>query len=319
VTGPRVGRPADGLRGDRVLVTGGLGFIGRAVVDALLGAGADVVVADREPHPDPRVESLVGDLRDPAFVDRALTPGLAGVIHLAAVTSVLRSKEDPAGTYEANVAVTANLLDRARLCGVGQFVMSSTNAVVGDVGNGVIDERLPLQPLTPYGATKAACEMLLSGYAASYDMACASLRFTNVYGPGMGHKDSFVPRLMRAALHGHEADVYGDGLQMRDLVHVRDIAEGVLLAWRRRHVGPLILGSGHSVTVNDMVAAARRVTLAPIPVRHVEPQAGEMPAVVVDISRARLLGFRPRVDIDAGFASVWDDFCGRGRAEVRTR
>jgi len=319
VTGPRAGQPADDLRDQRVLVTGGLGFIGRTVVDALLASGAEVVVADRGPHPDPRVESLAGDLRDPAVVDGAVTPGLTGVIHLAAVTSVLRSKEDPAGTYEANVAVTAHLLERARLCGVGRFVMSSTNAVVGDVGDGIIDEGLPLRPLTPYGATKAACEMLLSGYAASYDMACASLRFTNVYGPGMGHKDSFVPRLMRAALHGHEADVYGDGLQKRDLVHVRDIADGVLLAWRRAHVGPLVLGSGHSVTVNDMVDAARRVTLAPIPVRYVEPQAGEMPAVMVDISRARMLGFRPRVDIDAGFASVWDDFCGTGRAEVPAR
>ena len=299
---------ADDLAGERVLVTGGRGFIGRAVVDALLEVGAEVVVADHEAHPDQRVESLVGDLRDPAFVEKCVSPDLAGVIHLAAVTSVLRSKEDPGGTYEANVAVTANLLERARICGVDRLLMSSTNAVVGDAGAKTIDEAMALRPLTPYGATKAACEMLLSGYAASYGMACASLRFTNVYGPGMAQKDSFVPRLMRAALRGEGVEIYGDGQQVRDLVHVHDVARGVLLAWRCRQQGPLILGSGQSLTVNDLVEAARRATGAPIPVRHVPQQSGEMAAVVVDVSRARLLGFEPQVGLERGLETVWDDF-----------
>jgi UDP-glucose 4-epimerase len=308
--------PGGEVEGRRVLVTGGSGFIGRAVVQALLDAGADVVVADEDEHLDARVHGLVGDLRDPPFARSVVTPDLDGIIHLAAVTSVLGSKEDPAGTYDANVAVTAALLERARENGVARFVMSSTNAVVGDVGRRTIHETTPLQPLTPYGATKAACEMLLSGYAASYGMAASALRFTNVYGPGMDHKDSFVPRLMRAAARDEGVEVYGDGLQVRDLVHVDDAVDAVLLAWNRRHFGPLTVGSGHSVTVNEIVETARTVTGAAIPAHHIEAKPGEMSAVVVDIRRAIELGYRPRVRLPEGLATVWDYF--RSRSTVTT-
>ena len=95
------------MAGERVLVTGGAGFIGRSVVPALLDAGAEVRVVDREPYPDPRVAAVVGDLRDPGIRDAALTPGLTGVVHLAAVTSVLGSLADPATVHQVNVEATA--------------------------------------------------------------------------------------------------------------------------------------------------------------------------------------------------------------------
>src|SRR4029077_9344534 len=112
------------------------------------------------------------------------------------------------------------------------------------VGKNVITEQAPLHPLTPYGATKAAGEMLVSCYTAAYGIAGCALRFSNVYGPGMQHKDSFVPRLMRAARDGHGVQVYGDGTQIRDLIHVNDIVAGILLAWRGGCRGPLLLGGG---------------------------------------------------------------------------
>jgi len=313
----RTGPPAlRVLCGERVLVTGGCGFIGGAVVEAFRGAGADVVVADRTPYPDPDVDSLVGDLRDPAFLSGVVQPGLTGVVHLAAVTSVLESKGDPAGTYEANVAVTAALLERMRVAGVDRFVLSSTNAVLGDVGTVPLHEDLPPRPLTPYGATKAACEMLASGYAGSYGIAASAVRFTNVYGPRMAAKDSLVPRLMRAALSGQEIDVYGDGTQVRDLVHVDDAVDGVLLAWRRRHVGALTVGSGRTVTVNVLVSLVREITGRPIPTRHVDPPGGEMYAVVADIGRARSLGYEPRVELGDGLRGVWREFSGSAAAAL---
>ena len=141
-------------QGSRVLVTGGSGFIGRRLVTALLAGGADVTVADRHEPSAPGVRFVDGDLRDPAVAARAVSPGTDVIVHLAAVTSVLRSVEDPAGTYEANVATTAGLLELARTRGVGAFLLASTNAVVGDVGDAVITELHPLRPLTPYGATR---------------------------------------------------------------------------------------------------------------------------------------------------------------------
>ena len=296
----------------QVLVTGGAGFIGRRVVRALVDLGHDVTVADlREVH-DEGVRSIAGDLCDPSVAARAVAPGTSVVIHLAAVTSVLRSVEDPAATYRLNVDATANLLELARARGVRNFILASTNAVTGDVGRAVITEQIPLRPLTPYGATKAAGEMLMSAYSAASGMPCAALRCSNVYGPGREAKDSFVPRLMRAAAGGHGVQIYGDGTQIRDLVHVDDIVAGILLAWRADYSGPLILGAGESVTVNEIVQAARSVTGAAIPVENVPPKQGEMPAVIVDISAARSLGYEPAHDLKSGIATVWPEWMPGG-------
>jgi UDP-glucose 4-epimerase len=294
-------------------VTGGCGFIGRRVVHALLDQGAEVIVADKRPFPDAgnrggEVGTVVGDLCDPSVVAAAVRPGTDVIIHLAAVTRVLASIADPAATHRVNVDVTASLLEQARIRAVRTFLFASTNAVTGDVGSAVIDEQVPLRPLTPYGATKAAAEMLISAYAACYGLTGCSLRFSNVYGPGMHEKDSFVPRLMRAARDGTGVQVYGDGTQVRDLVHVDDIVAGILLAWRAGFSGPLILGAGESVSVNDMIDAARGVTGSEIPVQNVPAKPGEMPAVIVDISAARALGYEPTHDLKSGLSTVWPEF-----------
>jgi len=299
-------------------VTGGAGFIGRRVVRALLAEGHEVTVADLRAFPDPEVHSVVGDLCDPDGPARAVAPGTDAIIHLAAFTYVVASVADPVSTYRLNTDATARLLELAREHEVGTFLFASTNAVTGNVGGATITEQTVLRPLTPYGATKAASEMLLSSYANCYGMACASLRFSNVYGPGMTEKDSFVPRLMRAARDDEGVQVRGDGSMLRDLVHVDDAVQGVMAAWAARYSGPLILGAGRSVSVNDMVTTARRVTGAPIPVEHVPVGNGEMPAVVVDISAARAIGYRPALDLETGMATVWPDFdpnCPGARAE----
>jgi UDP-glucose 4-epimerase len=295
--------------GQRVLVTGGCGFVGRSVVTEFLRRGAEVVIADLRPVSRDGVTGVVGDLTDPAVRDSVVTGDLTGIVHLAAITSVLRSAEQPQETFDTNVEMTQGLLELARQRGVRRFVLASTNAVVGNVGTSTITEQNPLRPLTPYGATKAACEMLLSGYAGAYGMATCALRFTNIYGPGMAAKDSFVPRLMRAALAGGGVQVYGDGKQARDLVHVHDVARAVVSAWEHRYTGTAIVGAAESVTVLDLIDAARAATGAPLPVQHVPAKTGEMPAVIVDISRARTdLGYQPRYSLTEGLRTVWDDF-----------
>jgi UDP-glucose 4-epimerase len=294
----------------RIVITGGTGFLGRATAAAFAGRGHPVTVVDFKAHPDPTIRSVVGDLTDTAMVADALSGGdVAGVVHFAAITSVLRSIEHPGAVYQANVAVTQELLERCRQTGVGRFIMASTNAVIGDAGYATMDEAAPMRPLTPYGATKAACEMLLSGYAGAYGMGTCALRFTNIYGPGMQHKDSFVARMMRAALAGSGIQIYGDGLQRRDLVHVDDAVQGVLAAWQRSLTGTAIIGSGQSVTVLELVDAVRTVTGCALPAEHVAAKRGEMRAVTVDISRAHeQLGYWPSVSLEDGLATVWKDF-----------
>jgi UDP-glucose 4-epimerase len=217
-----------------VLVTGGSGFIGRHVVRTLLAEGHRVVVVDRNEHPE--VPTVVGELTDPRVRERAVTGEVHAVVHLAAETSVLGSVRRPAVVHRVNVEVTGALLELARERGVESFVFASTNAVVGAYA-GTFTEQAPLRPLTPYGATKAAGEMLVSGYAGAYGLRAPVLRLTNVYGPGMKDKDSFVARMLKAAGHDRGVQVYGDGLQRRDLVHVHDVARAFAMAVRDRSPG----------------------------------------------------------------------------------
>lgn len=297
-----------GLSGRRVLVTGGSGFIGRHVVQRLESVGALARVLDLVAHPDPEVDTVQGDVGNEAVLEAALD-GVSAIVHLGAVTSVLGSLADPAGTYRTNVAATATLLEAARKAEIEAIVFASTNAVVGDVGDGVIDERMVPRPLTPYGATKAAAEMLMSAYTAAYGVRCACLRLTNVYGLGMQAKDSIVARLMRAIRLGTTFEIYGDGQQVRDYVNASDVTDAMLMAldsdgWS----GPMVIGSGSSWSVLEVVEAVRDVSGAPLEVCHGPAKAGEMPAVVVDNGRARAVGWSPRLSLDAGLAEVWQEW-----------
>ncbi len=298
-----------GLQGRRVLVTGGSGFIGRHAVASLAHAGASVRVVDLKPHPDPSVDTVVGDITDPDVLSEAFAGGMDSVVHLAAVTSVLRSVENPGGTFDTNVAGTHAVLEACRTAGVTSLAFASTNAVTGPMDAPAIVETAPLRPLTPYGATKAAGEMLMSAYTAVYGVRCVCLRLTNVYGPGMQAKDSIVARLMRAIRLEREFEIYGDGRQMRDYVHVADVIAAISLAlvnedWK----GPVVIGSAKSLSVLEVVDAVRSVTGAGLDVRHGPARAGEMPAVIVDPSRALAAGWSPRYGFADGVRGVWEEW-----------
>ncbi|HWF33921.1 MAG TPA: NAD-dependent epimerase/dehydratase family protein [Solirubrobacteraceae bacterium] len=300
---------SDDLSGSRVLVTGGSGFIGRHVVAELTAAGAHVRIVDLLPHPDPSVEIVIGDLAEPEVVEDSLRGEIDAIVHLAAQTSVLKSLEHPELTQRNNVTATAALLEAARVAGVKTLVFTSTNAVVGPMEGPAISESSRLRPLTPYGATKAAGEMLMSAYTESLGVRCACLRLTNAYGPGMQAKDSIVARLMRAIRTGGTFEIYGDGTQVRDYVHVSDIVAAMRLAladesWR----GPTVIGSGTSLSVLEVVAAVEEVSGASISARHGPPKPGEMPAVIVDNSRARAAGWSPRYDLAGGLVGVWEEW-----------
>jgi UDP-glucose 4-epimerase len=302
--------PAAGLEGRRILVTGGSGFIGRHVVSELSADGAEVRIVDLQPHPNPDVDIVIGDIADPEVLSRAFDGGFESIVHLAAVTSVLRSLKQPELTFATNVVGTNALLAAGRAAGVTSLAFASTNAVTGPMKAPKISEAATLEPLTPYGSTKAAGEMLMAAYTASYGLRCACIRLTNVYGPGMQAKDSIIARLMRAIRLGTTFEIYGDGRQLRDYVHVTDVVAAMRLALRSEEwAGPTVIGSGISVSVLQVVDAVREVSGAQLTVTHGPAKAGEMPAVIVDPSRAHAAGWSARFpDLADGLVAVWDEW-----------
>jgi UDP-glucose 4-epimerase len=301
---------APDLTGRRVLVTGGSGFIGRHVVAELTASGAAVRVIDLLPHPDPTVDIVVGDIADPTALERAFDGGMESIIHLAAETSVLKSIERYEETFHTNLVGTNAILDAGRAAGVTSLSFTSTNAVTGPMTAPKIAEDQPLNPLTPYGSTKAAGEMLMSAFTAVYGMRCACVRLTNVYGPGMQAKDSIIARLMRCIRLGTEFEVYGDGSQIRDYVHAQDVMAALVLgltddAWK----GPMIIGSGQSLSVLDVIKAVEQVTGHQIAFHHGPGKLGEAPAVVVDTSKAQAAGWLPHYPtLLEGLPGVWDEW-----------
>jgi UDP-glucose 4-epimerase len=279
------------------------------VVADLREGGATVRIVDLKPHPDSSVDLIQGDIADRDVLEAAFDGGFDGVVHLAAVTSVLRSMEHPELTFRTNVEGTHALLEAARAAGARSLAFASTNAVTGPMDAPAITEAATLGPLTPYGATKAAGEMLMSAYTASYGLRCVPLRLTNVYGPGMQAKDSIVARLMRAIRLGRTFEIYGDGTQVRDYVHAADVTAAVRLAlsddqWNR----PVVIGTGRSLSVLEVLDAVRAVTGAEFDVTHGPARPGEMPAVIVDSSRAQAAGWTPQFSFEDGLVGVWQEW-----------
>jgi UDP-glucose 4-epimerase len=301
------------------IVTGGSGFIGSAVARELRRRGTKVAIVDRAVPQHQEVDRFIHGAIEHERTWVELATALAGapvraLYHFAARTSVLQSVTDPQDVFQSNLVGYQHALEFSRQHDVASVLFASTNAVVGAGDTGTISERSALAPLTPYGATKAAGEMLGSAYSASYGIAVASVRLTNVYGPGMWHKDSIVPRLFRHAVGLAEATIYGDGEQVRDFVYIGDVVEAFVRLEETGYRGPVAFGAGSSVSVNELVDLVADVTGRELHLRHVAPKAGEMPGVSVDLSRARELGLKASVELVEGLRLAWEDFqLGQGR------
>jgi UDP-glucose 4-epimerase len=311
-----------------VLVTGGAGFIGSHVVDALLAAGGfDVRVLDdfstgkREnlAHCAGRIHTIEGDVRDQTTVAEALD-GAWGVVHLAAIASVTLSLEDPGLVNDVNVGGTVAIANAAGLGGVGSLVFASSCAVYGDARELPIAESAPVTPLSPYAASKLAGEHYCRVLGQRHRMRAVCLRFFNVYGPRQDPRSEYsgvISRFATAALAGTSCTVYGDGLQSRDFVYVADVADACLraLTTSSPHAGgPVNVGMGKRSTLLDVVASLRQSTGSALPVQHDALREGDIRHSQADITRARQwLGYAPSHELEAGLVETLQWYRGDGR------
>jgi nucleoside-diphosphate-sugar epimerase len=311
------------------LVTGGAGFIGSNIVEALVTSGAAVRVLDNLANGKrenlaafgDRVEWIEGDIRDPSVCKRAVN-GASVVLHLAALGSVPRSIADPATSNEVNVTGTLNVLIAARDAGVKRVVFSSSSSVYGENPTLPKREDLATLPISPYAVSKLAAESYTRVFSKVYDLETVSLRYFNVFGPRQRADSPYaavIPLFMQSALEGRPLPINGDGLQSRDFTYVTNVVRANLLAATVPGVagGTYNIACGERYSLLDIVEALAEAAGRPLARDHRPPRAGDVRHSQADISAAETdLGYRVEVGFREGLARTWRAFLAAQGGEL---
>jgi UDP-glucose 4-epimerase len=295
------------------LVTGGAGFIGSHIAEALVARGDRVRVLDNLSTGNlanlasirSKVEFIEGDVSDRSAVARAVK-GVECVYHQAALASVPRSVESPLDTNLACVTGTLTVLDEARKAGVRRLVYAGSSSVYGDQPTSSKRESDLPAPISPYGAAKLAGELYCQAFTATYGFETVTIRYFNVFGPRQDPSSPYsavIPLFITALLAGRQPTVYGDGGQSRDFTFISNVVHGNLLAADAPGVGGKVfnVANGRSTTLVELLDALRRLLGVSTAQVHAPPRVGDVRESLADISRARAeLGYEPQVGFEEG-------------------
>ncbi|MDD4607081.1 MAG: UDP-glucose 4-epimerase GalE [Patescibacteria group bacterium] len=300
----------------KILVTGGAGFIGSHVVNDLIHAQYKVVVLDNlstgyKKLISPRAEFIKGDLRQIKFIKKALE-GCEAVIHLAAHSVVPYSVKRPRFTIEQNLAGGANLLEACRKQKIKKLIFSSTASIYGEPDNVPIKEDDAKYPNHAYGASKLAFEKLLSAYYQSYNLNSIALRYFNAYGPNEMHcpETHAIPLFIQAILKQEPIQIYGDGLQIRDYVYVKDISKAhVLVLESDIKFDYFNIGSQKGTSVLNLVKTIFKVMGVETKIKYLPHRDGDVQQLIADTHKIKkVLGWQPDYTLEAGLNETADWF-----------
>ncbi|AEH36954.1 NAD-dependent epimerase/dehydratase family protein [Halopiger xanaduensis] len=292
-----------------ILITGGAGFIGSNIVEALVDEN-EVRVLDnlssgsRSNVPD-EATLIEGDIRNDDDLDRA-TADVDVIFHQAALISVEKSMHHPELTHDINVTATLKLLKRAH-DESARFVFASSAAVYGQPESVPISEDAPTNPTSPYGVSKLAAEEYVQLYIEEFDLDAVILRYFNVYGPGQLDSDysAVIGVFVEQATTGNEITVEGDGTQTRDFVHVQDIVRANLLALHSEATGVFNVGTGESVSILELAETIREIANSESEIVHVDARPSDIEKSRADISKLKSnFGFSPSVSLEKGLATL---------------
>lgn len=297
----------------KILVTGGAGFIGSHLVEALLARGDSVRVLDNFSTGKEenlagfldRVDLIRGDLLDQAVLKRAVE-GMETIFHEAAFVSVPQSLEEPERCFETNVSATYRLLSLAREAGAKRVVLASSAAVYGDNPAVPLSETLNPQPLSPYAASKHIGEIYAHLFTSQLGLDVTSLRYFNVYGPRQNPTSDYaavVPIFIKKLIDEEQPVIYGDGLQSRDFVFVGDVVRANLLAAENAQAQGRVMNicSGQEINLKDLIDQLSDIFKREINPLYQEPRAGDIYRSMGDPSQARdLLGFETATGLADG-------------------
>lgn len=306
------------------LVTGGAGFIGSHVVDALVAAGHKVRVFDNFStgnranlaHHGTKIDIITGSLEDGAAV-REAAKGAEVIYHEAALASVPRSVEDPLSTHHACVTGTLNVLLAARYGGARRVVYAASSSAYGNSARLPKQETDPTEPLSPYAVAKLAGEHYCAAFTEVYGLETVRLRYFNVFGPRQPPDSPYaavIPLFMEAMLAGKSPTIHGDGQQSRDFTYVADVVQANLLAAEVPGVGGRVynIACGRRTSLLELVKQINDMRGTQIRPIHDEARPGDVKHSQADISRAQSdLGFQPRYDLVQGMRLTLDYFLAK--------
>ncbi len=302
-----------------VLVTGGAGFIGSHMVDALLRVGHAVTVVDdlstgvRANVNDGAVLAQV-DVRDPVALDdvaRRARPDI--VMAFAGRVDVRRSVEDPMQDASTNVLGSLNTFCAGARHGAGRLIFASTGGALYGEARVAADERTPVKPVSPYGVAKYAAEQYLAWTGSHFGVTCTTLRYANVYGPRQNafQEAGVVALFLRRMLDGDPLVIHGDGLQTRDFVFVQDVVRANLLAMTSPG-GTYNIGTGRATSIGDLAALCARLYGSGVLVQHGQAVLGEVRDSVLDAGlAAERLGWRPLWTLEDGIRETLHWYAGQ--------
>ena len=300
---------------DKVLVTGGCGFIGANLVRMLLEKGQQVAVFDNLSKGNRAyldgldVAIIEGDIRDADALGAALA-GIDRIVHLAAYGSVVESVEDPQTNFEMNVVGTFNVLNQAVSHNISKLVFSSTGgALIGDAVPPVNEQSLP-KPISPYGAGKLCAEAYCHAFSKSYGINTVCTRFANVYGPYSQHKSGVINQFFKKITQDEPLIIYGDGSSTRDYIHVSDLCNGITRALLNEDVknDVIHLASGRETSLRQLADLMIRVSgKTDHPVEYLDKRTGEVDRNFARYDYAKkVLGFEPQYTLEEGLQEAWD-------------
>jgi UDP-glucose 4-epimerase len=307
----------------RALVTGGAGFIGSHLVDALLENGCDVVVVDNLStghmknleHISTEIDFREGDIRDLETMKTSAV-GCDVIFHLAAMVSVPQTVSDPIHSAQVNDMGSLNVLESARLQGVKRVVLSSSCAVYGDDPEIPKHENMLLGPQSPYAVQKLTNELNARLYAELYGLETVCLRYFNVFGPRQDPSSPYsgvISIFMSRAVEQEAPTIYGDGRQFRDFIYVKDVVRANLLAAASQNTKGAIfnIGTGMHMRINqlwELIGAMAGTILEPV---YADARAGDIIESVANIQKAiSRLGFKPNYNFQAGLQKTFNWYCG---------
>lgn len=302
-----------------VLVTGGAGFIGSHLVEALVARGERVTVLDNlaTGHMEnlaavrDQIELIQGDIAEADTAHTALQ-GMDVVFHQAALPSVPRSIKNPRASHDANLTGTLNVLLAARDHGAQRVVLASSSSIYGNSPQLPKVETFEPHPLSPYAVTKLAGEQYARVFAELYGTSTICLRYFNVFGPRQDPNSQYagaLAKFIQCALHGEPYPMNGDGEQSRDFTYIENVVRANLLAGSSELDGGIVMNvaCGARTTLNEIIAMLNAFTNQSLPTKFSPPRAGDVLHSQADISRAReLLGYEPAVDVREGLRRTLD-------------